>query len=109
MTNLLSFQMAVNRQSSSAFLFEVPLIDVVANLCFVVGSVLVGSSMWRLGVTGTYLGDHFGILLKQRITSFPFSVAEHPMYYGATLCFLSYALRYLINQRYWIILMELLG
>jgi phosphatidylethanolamine/phosphatidyl-N-methylethanolamine N-methyltransferase len=39
------------------------------------------------------LGDHFGILMKSRITSFPFNVAEHPMYYGSTLCFLSMALR----------------
>lgn len=72
---------------------DVPIIGAVAWLCFGVGAVLVGSSMWKLGVTGTYLGDHFGILLDERITSFPFSVAEHPMYYGSTLCFLSYALR----------------
>jgi len=29
-----------------------------------IGGLLVGSSMWRLGVTGTYLGDYFGILVR---------------------------------------------
>lgn len=88
-----SFQWAVNRQPSSAALFEVPMIDAFAMLCLGIGSVLVASSMWKLGIINTYLGDHFGFLLRERITTFPFSVAEHPMYYGATLCFLSYALR----------------
>lgn len=81
------------KQAASPVLMNVPLIDAVAFLCLAVGSVLVFSSMWKLGVTGTYLGDHFGFLMKARITSFPFNVAEHPMYYGSTLCFLSYALR----------------
>lgn len=56
------------------------------------GWLLVVSSMWKLGITGTYLGDHFGILLSKRITSFPFNVCEHPMYEGATMVFLGYAL-----------------
>lgn len=37
-------------------------VKVVAAGLFAVGAVLVGSSMWALGVTGTYLGDYFGIL-----------------------------------------------
>jgi hypothetical protein len=37
--------------------------QVLAVVLFVVGSVLVLSSMWALGVTGTYLGDYFGILM----------------------------------------------
>ena len=76
---------------------------------FVVGSTLVVSSMWKLGVTGTYLGtrsgcgkiatkvknppgDYFGILMKERVTSFPFNVTNNPMYDGSTMCFLSTAL-----------------
>merc|ERR1711939_1128274 len=31
-------------------------------LLFCTGNVLVLSSMWALGITGTYLGDYFGIL-----------------------------------------------
>lgn len=55
------------------------------------GNVLVLSSMWALGVTGTYLGDYFGILMDAKVTSFPFSVTDAPMYYGSTLSFLGTA------------------
>ncbi|KAK7195326.1 phosphatidylethanolaminen-methyltransferase-lik e protein [Novymonas esmeraldas] len=56
---------------------------------FAAGTTLVMSAFWRLGVTGTYLGDYFGILMEERITSFPFSHFENPMYLGATLNFLA--------------------
>ncbi|KAI9839922.1 MAG: Phosphatidyl-N-methylethanolamine N-methyltransferase [Sarea resinae] len=56
------------------------------------GNVLVLSSMWALGVTGTYLGDYFGILMNDRVTSFPFNVTDSPMYYGSTLSFFGTAL-----------------
>ena len=35
---------------------ETPLVQAAAAVLFAVGSVLVLSSMWALGVTGTYLG-----------------------------------------------------
>ncbi|GAB1215990.1 hypothetical protein ATERTT37_005190 [Aspergillus terreus] len=57
-----------------------------------VGSVLVVSSMWALGVTGTYLGDYFGILMDAPVTGFPFNVTGSPMYWGSTLNFLGVAL-----------------
>lgn len=53
------------------------------------GTTLVVSSFARLGVTGTYLGDYFGILMTERVTAFPFSHFENPMYLGATLNFLA--------------------
>ncbi len=56
------------------------------------GNVLVLSSMWALGVTGTYLGDYFGILMDHRVTSFPFNVTDAPMYYGSTFSFLGTAI-----------------
>ncbi|KAL4785092.1 phospholipid methyltransferase-domain-containing protein [Aspergillus varians] len=59
---------------------------------FAVGSVLVLSSMYSLGVTGTYLGDYFGILMDAPVTGFPFSVTGSPMYWGSTLNFLGVAL-----------------
>ncbi|KAF2761607.1 phosphatidylethanolamine N-methyltransferase [Pseudovirgaria hyperparasitica] len=59
---------------------------------FLTGNVLVLSSMWALGVTGTYLGDYFGILMDEPVTSFPFSVTPAPMYHGSTLSFLGSAL-----------------
>ncbi|OJJ49542.1 hypothetical protein ASPZODRAFT_138930 [Penicilliopsis zonata CBS 506.65] len=59
---------------------------------FAVGSVLVLSSMWALGLTGTYLGDYFGILMDSPVTGFPFNVTGSPMYWGSTLNFLGVAL-----------------
>ncbi|KAI9928529.1 hypothetical protein ASPWEDRAFT_148973 [Aspergillus wentii DTO 134E9] len=56
------------------------------------GSILVLSSMWALGVTGTYLGDYFGILMDAPVTGFPFNVTGSPMYWGSTLNFLGVAL-----------------
>ncbi|KKY18483.1 putative phospholipid methyltransferase [Diplodia seriata] len=56
------------------------------------GNVLVLSSMWALGVTGTYLGDYFGILMDDKVSSFPFSVTDAPMYWGSTCSFLGSAI-----------------
>lgn len=76
-----------------------PLIDSViikalAVTTFGFGNVLVISSMWRLGVTGTYLGDYFGILMDERVVGFPFNINDNPMYNGSTLCFLGTGLWY---------------
>lgn len=56
------------------------------------GMTLVCSAFYRLGITGTYLGDYFGILLKERVTSFPFSHFNDPMYLGSTMSFLAIAM-----------------
>ena len=48
--------------------------------------------MWALGVTGTYLGDYFGILMDNIVTGFPFNVTGSPMYWGSTMSFLATAL-----------------
>lgn len=56
------------------------------------GNVLVLSSMWALGVTGTYLGDYFGILMDEMVEGFPFNVTGAPMYWGSTCSFLGWAL-----------------
>ena len=48
--------------------------------------------MWALGVTGTYLGDYFGILMDKPVTGFPFNVTGAPMYWGSTCSFLGTAL-----------------
>jgi methylene-fatty-acyl-phospholipid synthase len=59
---------------------------------FVLGNVLVLSSTWALGITGTFLGDYFGILMDSMVTGFPFNVTDAPMYYGSTMSFLGTAL-----------------
>jgi phosphatidylethanolamine N-methyltransferase len=48
--------------------------------------------MWALGVTGTYLGDYFGILMSEMVTGFPFNVMSDPMYWGSSMCFVGVAL-----------------
>lgn len=48
--------------------------------------------MYALGITGTYLGDYFGILMDEMVTGFPFNICSAPMYYGSTLSFLGSAL-----------------
>jgi phosphatidylethanolamine/phosphatidyl-N-methylethanolamine N-methyltransferase len=64
-------------------------------VAFVLGQILVLTSMWALGVTGTYLGDYFGILMDHMVEGFPFNVwwaFGSPMYTGSTLCFLGLSL-----------------
>ena len=40
------------------------------------------------------MGDYFGILLKERVTGFPFNVVEDPMYVGSAMVYLGLALVY---------------
>lgn len=76
------------------------------------GQILVISSTWALGITGTFLGDYFGILMDhvslrfldredgmlifrrrvQKVESFPFNWFSDPMYLGSTLTFTAGAL-----------------
>lgn len=59
-----------------------------------VGNLFVISSTLRLGITGTFLGDYFGILMDSMVTGFPFNITNAPMYYGSTMSFLGTALLY---------------
>lgn len=58
---------------------------------FLAGGILVLSSMIRLGVHGTYMGDYFGIHFTTRLEGFPF-VLHDPMYVGSALMFAGTAL-----------------
>lgn len=69
-----------------------PEITYLAMGLFASGNILVLSSMWKLGITGTYLGDYFGILMDEPVTSFPFNVTSAPMYHGSAMSFLATAL-----------------
>jgi hypothetical protein len=42
-----------------------PLDVIVPALLVAVGQTLVLSSTWQLGITGTFLGDYFGILMDE--------------------------------------------
>lgn len=66
---------------------------IIGTLAIIVGLTLAISSMVRLGVTGTYLGDYFGMLKDSRVTAFPYNVVDNPMYTGSTIAFLGLAIR----------------
>ncbi|KAK4692619.1 hypothetical protein P7C71_g4621, partial [Lecanoromycetidae sp. Uapishka_2] len=59
-----------------------------------IGNTLVLTSYYALGITGTFLGDYFGILMDEPVTGFPFNVTGAPMYWGSTMSFLGTALLY---------------
>lgn len=85
------YEKALRDQPSLDILQEAT-VKYVASCLFLVGNILVITSMWALGVTGTYLGDYFGILLDNRVTGFPFNVTDSPMYTGSVMNFLATAL-----------------
>ncbi|KAJ2818276.1 Phosphatidyl-N-methylethanolamine N-methyltransferase [Coemansia furcata] len=85
------YSQALNDQPTAAWL-DNSLVRLVAGLLFAGGMIFVTTSMYALGITGTYLGDYFGILMKERVTGFPFNVLDNPMYVGSTLSFLGTAL-----------------
>lgn len=62
-----------------------PVIHAVFGVIFVMGLTFFIGAYYRLQITGTYLGDYFGILREERITSFPFSVLDNPMYDGSSI------------------------
>ncbi|KAK9455414.1 phospholipid methyltransferase-domain-containing protein [Dipodascopsis uninucleata] len=85
------YEKALREQPTLEILSIIP-VKILAVISFIYGNVLVVSSMWALGVTGTYLGDYFGILMESRVTGFPFNITDNPMYYGSFLSFLGTAL-----------------
>lgn len=89
------FERSLRHQPSSPLLASSSLISpLLAYTLIAVGNILVLSSTWALGITGTYLGDYFGILMDEPVTSFPFNVTGAPMYYGSTMSFFGTALLY---------------
>jgi methylene-fatty-acyl-phospholipid synthase len=59
-----------------------------------IGQLFVITSTYALGITGTFLGDYFGILMDSRVEGFPFNVLRDPMYVGSTMSFIGGALWY---------------
>jgi len=89
----LIFKQALAEQPESVTLGE-PVAQYIGIAFFVVGQIFVLTSIYALGITGTYLGDYFGILMKERVTGFPFNVMENPMYNGSTMCFIGTSIWY---------------
>ncbi|KAI0973248.1 methylene-fatty-acyl-phospholipid synthase [Xylaria arbuscula] len=82
------------RHQPSYPLLETPEAKYLGYALIAIGNVLVVSSTWALGITGTFLGDYFGILMDSIVTGFPFNVTDAPMYHGSTASFLGAALLY---------------
>jgi len=93
--NILIFITVVRQLSFEEYLGESTVIfmKVAGTLCFLGGLLLAVSSMFRLGITGTYYGDSFGMLMESRITGFPFNIVDNPMYVGAIITFFGFAVR----------------
>ncbi|KAG0356457.1 Phosphatidyl-N-methylethanolamine N-methyltransferase [Podila minutissima] len=87
----LALKTAMDHQPKAACMEILP-IQLLGHACFVVGNILVLSSFFALGITGTFLGDYFDILMEARVTSFPFNVNDNPMYNGTALMSLGTAL-----------------
>ncbi|KAJ1929769.1 Phosphatidyl-N-methylethanolamine N-methyltransferase [Linderina macrospora] len=73
-------------------LLDTPAVKAAAVALFAAGQTFVLTSTYMLGITGTFLGDYFGILMDERVTGFPFNVLENPMYVGSTMSFLGMSL-----------------
>ncbi len=43
---------------------------IVPAVLFAVGQLFVVTSTWSLGITGTFLGDYFGILMDHRVEGY---------------------------------------
>ncbi|TLD34649.1 putative dipeptidyl peptidase 3 [Venturia nashicola] len=105
---------ALEHQPAHPEIVANPLTKPLALALFASGNTLVLTSMWALGVTGTYLGDYFGILMDDMVTGFPFNVTGSPMYWGSTMSFMGTALWYgkpagvfltiLVYVAYWVAL-----
>lgn len=108
-----SYHLALLDQPQKALLPE-EYKTIVPAVLFIIGQVFVVTSTWALGITGTFLGDYFGILMDHRVegyippffffgvrfdnpfispfTRFPFNILRDPMYVGSTMCFAATAL-----------------
>jgi methylene-fatty-acyl-phospholipid synthase len=92
---------------------DTPLNGYVSLALIVVGMQFVFTSFWALGFNGTFLGaprqairyfscfpahfaraagDYCGILMTARVTGYPYTLLDNPMYVGSTMAFLGRAL-----------------
>jgi len=87
------FKKAIVEQPHAQILPE-PLNVIIPVILFGLGQLFVVTSTWQLGITGTFLGDYFGILMDHRVEGFPFNVLTDPMYVGSTMSFVGASLWY---------------
>jgi len=64
-----SYHLAILDQPQQAIL-PAEYATVVPVVLFVLGQIFVVTSTWALGITGTFLGDYFGILMDSRVEGY---------------------------------------
>lgn len=87
------FHKAIAEQPHVQLLAE-PLNVIIPAILVGLGQLFVVTSTWQLGITGTFLGDYFGILMDHRVEGFPFNVLRDPMYVGSVMSFIGASLWY---------------
>lgn len=69
-----------------------PISDLVSAVSDIMTAHLMRFFYFVVGITGTYLGDHCGVLMDAPVVGFPFSMLDNPMYDGAVLNYLALGL-----------------
>lgn len=82
-----AFHRAMEIGPKSELLGAYPAVKALGLALICLGALFVCSSFWKLGFYGTFLGDYFGMLMNERVTGFPFSLLDHPMYMGSVLMY----------------------
>jgi phosphatidylethanolamine N-methyltransferase len=59
------------------------------------GGILVLMAYYRLGIHGIYYADYFGLLMKEKVTVFPYNLVNNPLYIGSTSIFLGLSVMHL--------------
>jgi phosphatidylethanolamine/phosphatidyl-N-methylethanolamine N-methyltransferase len=72
-----SYQRALADQPRIPMLPE-PYATLIPAALFLVGQTFVITSTWALGITGTFLGDYFGILMDHRVEGYVFLSSPPP-------------------------------
>lgn len=65
---------------------------VISYVLIVIGGGLVFMSFYRLGIHGIYYADYFGILMKEKVTAFPYNILDNPLYVGSESLFIGMSL-----------------
>ena len=92
--NYLFVRVVKNQLKTEYFDDHYIILEIIGYLILVCGFHLVIFAYYRLGIHGIYYGDYFGVLCKEMVTAFPFSILENPLYVGSTMMFLGTSILY---------------
>lgn len=85
------FIVAIRGQEKLSY-FDTSMFHATGGFLAVWGVSMFLGAYYRLGIRGTYLGDYFGFLMDHKISAFPFSICNNPMYDGSSLMHLAEAI-----------------